>query len=76
MVRSGWIHSRVGFDGRVRSGGGSVMEDLDVAENGGVSVGAGGKVAAMHEFVLQAAPERFHEGIIVAVTPAARPRKS
>ena len=50
---------------------GAVVERLDVVEDGGAGFAPGGEVAAMNQFIFQAAPERFHRGIVVAVALAA-----
>lgn len=50
---------------------GAVVEGLDVIEDRGAGVSPGGEAPTVNEFILQAAPERFHRGVIVAVAPAA-----
>jgi hypothetical protein len=46
---------------------GAVLEGLDVVEDRGASLGAGGEAVMIDEFVFEAAPERLDEGVIVAV---------
>src|SRR5450432_1489203 len=46
---------------------GAVIEGLDVVEDGGASVGAGGKAVVIDQFVFEAAPKGFDKGVIVAV---------
>jgi hypothetical protein len=46
---------------------GAIIEDLDVIEDGGASLGAGGEAMMVDQFVFEAAKERLDEGVIVAV---------
>ena len=48
-----------------------VVKHFDKIKDGLASLGSGFEVAAIDEFVFEGAPERFHSGIIVAVTFAA-----
>ena len=45
----------------------AVIEDLDVVEDSGASLSEGGKAVVVDEFIFEAAPEGFDEGVIVAV---------
>ena len=49
----------------------AVVEGLDVIEDGGASLGEGAEAVMIDEFVFEAAPEGFDEGVIVAVALAA-----
>ena len=49
----------------------AVVEDFQPLEDGRLGLGAGGELAAMHQLALQAAPEAFHDGVVVAVASAA-----
>ncbi len=49
---------------------GAVVEGLDVIEDRGAGISACDEAPTMNEFILQAAPERFHRCVIVAVVPA------
>ena len=49
----------------------SVVEALDVIEDCGGGVATKGRSYAVDQLVFERAPERFHSGVIVAVTPAA-----
>ena len=46
---------------------GAVVEGLDVIEDGGAGLGAGGEAMMIDQFVFEAAKERLDEGVIVAV---------
>ena len=46
---------------------GAVVEGLDVIEDGGAGLGAGGEAMVIDQFVFEAAKERLDEGVIVAV---------
>jgi len=50
---------------------GAVIEGLDVIEDGGAGLGAGGEAMMIDQFVFEAAKERLDEGVIVAVGFAA-----
>ena len=50
---------------------GAVVEGLDVIEDGGTSLGAGGEALMIDQFVFEAAKEGLDEGVIVAVAFAA-----
>ena len=49
---------------------GAVIEGLDVIEDGGASLGAGGEAMMIDQFVFEAAKEGLDEGVIVAVALA------
>ena len=53
---------------------GAVIEGLDVIEDGGAGLGAGGEAMMIDQFVLEAAKERLDEDVIVAVGFAAHGR--
>ena len=46
---------------------GAIVEGLDVIEDGGASLGAGGEAMMIDQFVFEAAKERLDEGVIVSV---------
>ena len=46
---------------------GAIVEGLDVIEDGGASLGAGGEAMMRDQFVFEAAKEGLDEGVIVAV---------
>ena len=46
---------------------GAVIEGLDVIEDGGAGLGAGGEAMMIDQFVFEAAKERLDESVIVAV---------
>ena len=46
---------------------GAIIEGLDVIEDGGAGLGAGGEAMMIDQFVFEAAKERLDEGVIVAV---------
>ena len=46
---------------------GAVVEGLDVIEDGGTSLGAGGEALMIDQFVFEAAKERFSKSVVVAV---------
>ena len=46
---------------------GTIIKRLDVVEDRGASVGAGGKFAVIDGFVFRAAPDGFDKGVVVAV---------
>jgi hypothetical protein len=46
---------------------GAVVEGLDVIEDGGARLGAGGEAVVIDQLVFERAPEGFDEGVIVAV---------
>jgi hypothetical protein len=48
----------------------AVVEGFDVIEDGGASLRQGGEAMMVNEFVFEAAPKGFDEGIIVAVALA------
>ncbi len=50
---------------------GAVIKGLDVVEDGGASFGIGGEALVIDHFIFEAAPERFDEGVVVAVAFAA-----
>ncbi len=50
---------------------GAVVEALDVIEERGAGLGVGGALAVVDGLVLQAAPKRLDEGVVVAVALAA-----
>ena len=45
----------------------AVVKDLNPIKDCRARVSAHGEVMAMHQFALEAAPEAFHRGVIVAV---------
>ena len=47
---------------------GAVVEGFDVIEDGGASLGEGGEALMIDQFVFEAAPEGFDEGVVVAVS--------
>ncbi len=49
----------------------AVIKSLDVIEDGSARRGAGGEAVVIDQFVFEAAPERFDEGVIIAVPGAA-----
>ena len=53
---------------------GAIVEGLDVIEDGGASLGAGGEAMMIDQFVFEAAKEGLDEGVIVAVGFAAHGR--
>ena len=46
---------------------GAVIEGLDVIEDSGAGLGAGGEAMMVDQFVFEAAKEELDEGVIVAV---------
>ena len=46
---------------------GAIVEGLDVIEDGGAGLGAGGEAMMIDQFVFEAAKKRLDEGVIVAV---------
>ena len=50
---------------------GTVIKGFDVVEDGTEGLGEGGEALVIDDFVFQAAPEGFDEGVIVAVAFAA-----
>jgi hypothetical protein len=46
---------------------GAVVKGFDVAKDGGASLGQGGEVMMVNEFVFEATPKGLNEGIVVAV---------
>ena len=50
---------------------GAVVEGFNVVEDGGASFGEGGEALVVDEFIFEAAPEGFDEGVVVAVAFAA-----
>ena len=46
---------------------GPVIEGFDVIEDSGARLGQCGEAMMVNEFVFEAAPKRFNEGIVVAV---------
>ena len=48
----------------------AVVEDFDVIKHGGARFGERGEAMMVNEFVLEAAPKRLDEGVIVAVALA------
>ena len=48
----------------------AVIEGFDVIEDGGASLRQGDEAMMVNEFVFEAAPKRFDEGVIVAVALA------
>ena len=53
---------------------GAVIEGLEVIEDGGAGLGAGGEAMMIDQFVFKTAKERFDEGVIVAIGFACRLR--
>ena len=53
---------------------GAIVEGLDVIEDGGASLGAGGEAMMLDQFVFEAAKEGLDECVIVAVAFAAHGR--
>ena len=53
---------------------GAIVEGLDVIEDGGASLGAGGEAMMIDQFLFEAAKEGLDEGVIVAVAFAAHGR--
>ena len=47
---------------------GAVIKGLDVVEDGGTSLGGGGKAVMIDQLVFKATPEGFDEGVVVAVS--------
>ena len=70
LVEVGFVGERT-FEAEGRVKAGSVVEALDVIEDGGGRFIAGGEVAAVDQLMFEGAPERFHGGVVVAVAPAA-----
>ena len=50
---------------------GAVIKGFDVVEDGGTRFGEGGEALVINDFVFEAAPEGFDEGVIVAIGLAA-----
>ena len=50
---------------------GAVIEGFDVVENGAARFGEGGEALVVDDFVFEAAPEGFDEGVVVAIAFAA-----
>ena len=50
---------------------GAIVEGLDVIEDGGAGLGAGGEAMMIDQFVFEAVKERLDEGVVVAVAFAA-----
>ncbi len=48
----------------------AVVEGFDVVKDGGASLGEAGEAIVVNEFVFEATPERFDEGIVVTVALA------
>ena len=45
----------------------AVVKDGDPFKDGRSGFGPGGKLATMHQFAFEAAPDAFHGGVVVAV---------
>ncbi len=50
---------------------GSIIEGFDVVEDGAASFLEGGEALVVDDFIFEAAPEGFDEGVVVAVAFAA-----
>ena len=50
---------------------GAVIEGFDVVEDGGARLREGGEALMVDDFVFEAAPEGFDEGVVVTVAFAA-----
>ncbi len=46
---------------------GAIIEGFDIIEDGGARFGVGGEAAVVDDFIFEAAPEGFDEGVVVAV---------
>ena len=46
---------------------GAVIEGFDVVEDGGASLGEGGKALVVDDFIFEAAPKGLDKGIVVAI---------
>lgn len=75
-IISGLFGFKVGWGLVVKTGveSGAIVEGLDVIEDGGASLGAGGEAMMIDQFVFEAAKEGLDEGVIVAVGFAAHGR--
>ena len=49
----------------------AVIEDFNVVEDFGSSVGSAGELGSIDQFQFEGAPGAFHCSVIVAVTPSA-----
>ena len=49
----------------------AVLKDSDPLQNGGAGRGPRGTFKTMNPFAFQGAPETFHQGVVIAVAPAA-----
>ena len=49
----------------------AVVKDFDPVKDGRACFLARGKLRAMHQLALEAAPEAFHQGVVVAVAAPA-----
>ena len=50
---------------------GAVIKGFDVVEDGVAGVGQGGEAPMINDLVFETAPERFDEGVVVAIAFAA-----
>ena len=54
---------------------GAVVKGLDVIEDGGAGLVAGGEAMMIDQFVFESAPKGFDKGVVVAVAFAAHGRE-
>ena len=71
-IISGLLGFKVGWGLVVKTGmeSGAVIEGFDVVEDGGSSLGQSVEAMMVNQFVLEAAPKRFNESVVVAVALA------